>query len=502
MRLPLHRALPIAALLWIAALSYRQLPAGVCFDDAGDLQAASATLGVLHSPGYGGFALAGWLATKATPWMEPARCITLVCWLAGLAALWCTGRIVARALDNRGKNYSASVCGAAAILTLGSISYWRDALAAPEVYAPAMALLTASALLMIRPERRMIHEVAAFALLGLACGQRPPLLPTFAGYTALVLLNRARRGRRAVACAGVFVLAAGFSPLLVMLRDAQGAEYNYIEQFHRNEYKLPDRSAGLAALAARTWWLTSAEQFRFLLVGSVAELPARAAWTLDRVAGWGGPWLGSGVLLLAALGAVRLFGTGRSVHAIVALSVGAPALAYLIGTRMIDNAADFLPVQFACIVLLAGWLPRETGASAGADRSARAVAVLAVAVSVATSAFAWNTRAEAAREMDAQWFAQRLELGSLPRDATIVTSWRESTALAYEQLVRSGRRDVRIINCDESRWVEVTRRALAESGNGSREIFWVREFGAPPDSRLEPYRNIFRVVPNTQTEVP
>lgn len=489
------RAIPLAAVLWVAARTYVQLPLGVCFDDSGDLQTASATLGILHPPGYGGFAFVGWLVTKAAPWVEPARAVTLFCWVAGLAALWCAGRIVARTIEPAGAGFAANVLGAAAILALAGLDSWRDALTAPEVYAPAVAMVAAAALLLIRPQRFTRHEWFAAALAGFACGQRPPLLPACCGCAVVAWPADRPRRVRMLGWAAILVTAVGFSPLFVAVRDAQDAEYNYIEQFLQNEGGLPPRTAGLEARVERAWWITSAAQFRFLLADRVDLLPARARWCLERLA-FGGLWGGVAALGLAALGGVQLWRTARRKTAIIALSIGVPALGYLLCTRMTDNAADFLPVQLAIVIFMAGLLPRPNVESA--RRSAAApLAVLLLALSAVHGWGAWGSGSGASREMDAGWYAARLDFASLPPESTIITGWRESTVLCYERLVHTGRRDVRILHFDESRWAQVTPRVLAEAARqGNAPVFWAREYGAPPGATLAPFRTLFRVVPS------
>lgn len=59
---------------------------GVCFDDSGDLQAASATLGIAHPPGYAVYVSVGHVLTWL-PGVEPARAVNLGALLAGLGAL-------------------------------------------------------------------------------------------------------------------------------------------------------------------------------------------------------------------------------------------------------------------------------------------------------------------------------------------------------------------------------------------------------------------------------
>ncbi len=64
---------------FIAVIGLRNLPPGVCLDDAGDLQCASATLGIAHPPGYVGDAAVGWVLCRVLPFVQPAYVVSLAC---------------------------------------------------------------------------------------------------------------------------------------------------------------------------------------------------------------------------------------------------------------------------------------------------------------------------------------------------------------------------------------------------------------------------------------
>ncbi|MFQ5490710.1 MAG: hypothetical protein ACE5GE_08320, partial [Phycisphaerae bacterium] len=70
----------------IAAATVPRLPPGVCYGDAGDLQAACALGGIAHPPGYPILVSMGWILTRL-PGVEPAYLISLGCLASGIAAL-------------------------------------------------------------------------------------------------------------------------------------------------------------------------------------------------------------------------------------------------------------------------------------------------------------------------------------------------------------------------------------------------------------------------------
>ena len=61
----------LIAVMVIAAVTVPRLPPGICYGDSGDLQTASATLGIAHPPGYAGYVTLGYLITRI-PGVDPA----------------------------------------------------------------------------------------------------------------------------------------------------------------------------------------------------------------------------------------------------------------------------------------------------------------------------------------------------------------------------------------------------------------------------------------------
>lgn len=193
-----------AAAAWFA---WRAAP-GVTFEDAGELAAAAATLGVPHPPGYPLLMLVGraWILLCAPLGAEPARALNLLSALcaAGAAAL------LVRTAQRAGASAGAALC--AAVLCVLAPTFAAQAVVT-EVYALA-ALLQAAFLLVALTRPR--PALPAFFLLGLATSAHQVSLCL--APVALVATWRSLRSgaepRRARAVAGraALAFAAGLLP--------------------------------------------------------------------------------------------------------------------------------------------------------------------------------------------------------------------------------------------------------------------------------------------------
>ena len=61
-------------------------------------------------------------------------------------------------------------------------------------------------------------------------------------------------------------------------------------------------------------------------------------------------------------------------------------------------------------------------------------------------------------EQDASAFLKDVDLASLPPNAAICSTWRESTALWYAKFVQTRRLDVLVLNTSPTRWVDMIER--------------------------------------------
>ena len=161
---------PGLAVVFISVLAIPRLPPGVCFADAGDLQLASATLGIMHPPGYAGYATLGWFVSRV-PGVDPAYMVSLACFASGLTAIWFCMLLQIRL------GVSSWIAGALGLALTAHPRVWSNLLA-PEVYAPTLALLAGAAYLLVRSVHRGVRRdmLLAALLYGLALANRPPLL--------------------------------------------------------------------------------------------------------------------------------------------------------------------------------------------------------------------------------------------------------------------------------------------------------------------------------------
>ncbi|MCH7592399.1 MAG: DUF2723 domain-containing protein, partial [Planctomycetes bacterium] len=161
---------PGLAVVFISALAIPRLPPGVCFEDAGDLQLASATLGIMHPPGYAGYVTLGWFVSRV-PGVDPAYMVSLACFASGLTAIWFCMLLQIRL------GVSSWIAGALGLALTAHPRVWSNLLV-PEVYAPTLALLAGAAYLLVRSVHRGVRRdmLLAALLYGLALANRPPLL--------------------------------------------------------------------------------------------------------------------------------------------------------------------------------------------------------------------------------------------------------------------------------------------------------------------------------------
>lgn len=527
-------------ILLLTLLVVPRLPPGPCFDDSGDLQAAATLLGIAHPPGYPLLVAVGHILTRL-PGVPPAYAVTLGCWAATLAALVLAVRIQQRLCVR-------PAVAVATVLLLALHPAVRNALFAPEVYGPSLALALGAVLSLIclRRDGGAGWLWAAALLLGAAIAGRPPLLLALPGFAvSAVLALRGRRrdepgppsaipkrdaqsaaaagrtrpfraglfpvrkdrreappvrigpGRIAhghVAAAGAcFVLPLAVSAAYVWMRDAPDASYNYIEQYRFETGALPDATGGPAARIERALWLVAGRQYADAWISSWAALRERTGWVAAHVL----PGSSSGVL--AAWSAAALFGlvqggTRRrrahaAVHAAAAWALGgllAGGLAFLVLFEVPGTAADFLPVVTTGAI----------GCGLAADGLIRrtplvlrpALRLGALVGAAITLAVELLEAPRIVRDLDASPLLRRLDMATLPPGTVIFSAWRESPPLWYAQHVLTRRTDIRIINARPEAWADLAERLSGEAPF----ILFTREVDVPAGTELVEYRNLWR----------
>jgi len=270
----------LAVVLTVVIVTVATIPRlrpGVCFSDAGDLQLASATLGIMHPPGYAGYATIGYILTRV-PGVEPAYVVSLACLATGIVALILCLMIQVRL------GVSPWIAGSLALALLLHSRVWTN-LVVPEVYMPSLALLLGSAYCLMRyaqlGRRRDVY--IAGLLFGLVLANRPTVVWMLPFFLAAWWLARGcwepswRRWARTflwLACCGI---GPGLYSLgYVWVRDSPSVTYNYIDHKNAEVRLLPEADAGWEAKAERLAWHVSGREFKRW---ERAEVAARQSYT-------------------------------------------------------------------------------------------------------------------------------------------------------------------------------------------------------------------------------
>lgn len=487
-----ERGAILLAVVVISAVSIPRLPPGVCYGDAGDLQLASATLGIAHPPGYTAYVTMGHIVTLI-PFVDPAYLISLACLGAGIVALTLCMLIQVRLGVN------AWIAAAGGLMLAVEPHVWQNLLA-PEVYGPSLAVLAGSTYLLLRYDHTARHRdlLVGALLFGVAAINRPPLAAALPfGAIALWTVWRRRnvplRGmlRRAASAALVMLLPGAYAIGYLWFRDTPDTACNYIEQYNAEAQELPNAAAGARAKARRVLWLASGEQYRDQVGTDWAGLRAKLRWLRGELAPGSMlfPPLDTVALLLALAGCV--------VGLVLAVRRCAPALWLALGMmfqsvvfvslyRIWGQAADLLPLLWALAAMLGVALsvmfPRES--TPARQQLATGLALLTCAWTVVQS----SERPSEARAQSAVPFVEAVDLATFPPGAVICSSWGTSTPLWYAQHVLAQRDDIRIINAGSGSWLQM---AAEYAG---RPVFVTDPRVDLPDGyRLAPFRKLWRV---------
>lgn len=498
----------IGLLLLVAVLTIPRLPPGICYDDAGDLQLASATLGIEHPPGYAGYTTIGYLITRL-PGVDPAYLVTLACLASGVIAL-----LVCVLLQIRLGADAWLACAIAALLAWHP-RFWLN-LRSPEVYMPTLALTAVSVYLLLRytrAGRRRDLFLAAF-LFGLALGNRPPLL--FAVPFFLIGWWFARRRwesswRQGVASLSLViafaVLPCVYSFVYVGARDRSQACYNYIDNHNEVNHVLPESTDGFRARLQRVYWHLSAQQFRNYIRADWRGIVGKWRWIRSQLS-YGGPvtdaivfafvtfgieppvnqwYTDADVLMLVILATLGLVLTFRRCRASMWLLIGliVHCLAFVSVYGVHGQAADLLPLVFAGAVLLgvAGSTLFPSDGSIYRRAFACTLALLAAVLLIRDL----PKRAAGASGVDAIPFVEALDLGTFPGPAVIIANWTKSVPLRYAQCVLHDRRDLHIITSDPVAWIQLAQ------GVTDRPVYVASALEPLGPCRREPFRNIYRL---------
>jgi hypothetical protein len=483
----------LAAVALIAAITIPRLPPGVCFGDSGDLQLASATLGIAHPPGYGLLASLGWMATWV-PGIEPAYAVSLLCLACGVGAV-ALGMVLMVRLGA-----AAALAAALGVLATAHPRIWSNLLA-PEVYAPGLLFLAAATYLLVgyAHDGKRGRMVWAGLCLGATIATRPPVVVALPFVVAGVWISDRRLGRNVAwrirslaagaACTAVPILyQAGYT----WIRDVPEAPYNYIEQYNAEAGILPSAGEGPGAKFERLAWLARGTQFRDMMGykrswfrGQLAAIDREVTlqWLdlhlptvslLRRAAVWG----------VLALGLVVL--ARRCVPAMIfLLGVALQSAVFVSLYRVSGGAADMLPLLWVAMALMGIALAPVLGGNK--PRWSGAVGLVLLLVSCLWTVLDAPSRVNAGRSQDATRFAAKADLATFPDDAVICSSWDTSLPLWYAQKVVTQRDDLRIINAASVNWL-----GLVEP-YPDRPVYFAAPIPVPAGFELVPYRQFWQL---------
>ena len=472
----------LGAVAVIAGLTVPCLPPGLCFGDAGDLQVASATLGIAHPPGYVGYATLGYLLTRIVS-IEPAYVVSLACCGACIAAIALCMLLQVRL------GLSPWIAAATGLLLVAQSRVWTN-LVGPEVYAPSLAFLAGAAYLLVKHVRlgRRRDLWLGAVLFGIVVANRPPALfaAPFFGVALWLAHRRWKQTRRASRATGLIAVALAVLPAMhsigyVWFRDTPTTPHNAIEHFTPMDVSLPP-PAGLRAKVERAVWLAGASPFHSLMGNDWSGVRSKLVWLYHDLRP-----SSSGVLaLMLILVPVGLVVTARRCRASgwVLVGMALSSVVFVCFYRLVGQAADVLPLLWALAVLagvgLSPLFPRDAGL-----RRQLVAAVLFVGLGVLTVSDV-RPRAGTSFQRDATAYLAALDLATFPPDATIVTSdWDARLPICYAKYVQTGREDVSIL----------PRREWEREGErlAGRPVYFVSRADVPDRFRLAPFRNLWRL---------
>ncbi len=492
----------LATVLTVFALP--QLPPGVCFGDPGDIQLASATLGIMHPPGYAGYTTIGYFLTLI-PAVDPAYVISLACLTIGIVGL-----VLCQLLQMR-LGVNAWLAGALCLALASHHRIWIN-LVAPEVYAPSLALLAGAMYLLVRFGRRgrRIDLWAATLMYGMTLANRPSvvwMLPFFVGAWWLIERRRRPSGRAWINTTSLVVLF-GVLPTLYSLtylwvRDRPDIQYNYIDHHNAEFHELPQAADGIGAKVERIIWQASAQEFSWYMHYTLRGVRSRLGWLhaeffLYRMVDFMGTSLVAGpylfpivLVLLLCGGAIAYRRCAEAFWLLVGLIIG--NMAFVCTYKIYGLAADLSAMMLAVTILVGVALSRVMP-DRGRVRS-QAAAVLCFGAMVLITWIDAPYRQEHPGPSAIEYLSD-LDMATLPRGAVICSTWRQSPPLWYAQHVLTHRDDITVVNTTTSRWAG----RLADYPD--RPLFsvavshWLEGFDATP------YNNIWRLVRTTSDESP
>ncbi len=485
-RTPPRRVLPVLVLVVavIILVSVRRLPPSVCLGDAGDLQLASASLGITHPPGYAGFVSLGHLATLI-PGVDPAYAVSLFCFATGIIVL------VLCVLFQVRLGVDPWAAGAVALLLTAHPRFWLN-LTTPEVYMPTLAFVVAAAYWVLKYShsgRRLDVYIAAF-LFGVALVNRPPVLlivPFFVA--AWWIAARPREPARRPSAKSFFViLTCAVLPGLYSLgylwvRDTPQTPYNYLEHYDAEHHELPQSSAGWSAKLERVAWLASARQFHYRVGTDWKGLRAKLRWLRIQLVAFDA--LPYTIMALLGVFSIVMVYQRCLISGVLLCGMCFQSVFFVCMFRDVGQAADLMQLLFALAVF--GGVTLSTLFPIGGDARRKLLAcALLIAITVLTVLNVPH-RPKYGASIDATAFLAELDLETFPQGSVIIARWNESLPLLYNQYRLGTRPDINIVIATPGNWLRMA------DGFPGRPVFLANKDSSFKDRRLTPFRNVWRL---------
>lgn len=533
----------VATLALVVAVTVGRLPPSIGFDDFGDMQLASTTLGIMHPPGYSGYVSLGYLLTRL-PGVDPAYMVSVSCLASGIVALLLCILIQVRL------GVSVWIACAWCLILLSHPQVWSN-LVAPEVYTPTLMFLAAAVYLLVKyahlGARRDLFLSAV--LFGVALANRPPVLFALPFFLVAWWLARSRWESSWQRSAVSFSLAAACAALPVLyllgflwLRDRPESTYNYIEQYNAQWKFLPSSEDGWQAKAERIRWHVTGMQFKESMGNTwrgvrqklrwlrhqvfaysfeeilCALVPASAlglaisfrrrkitAWVLiglatisviaatvyhltGRLADLLAPAmivsLQGGTMLIVAVGLVFTYRRCR-VAGCLLVGMAIATIVFVSAYRVYGQSADILPLLFSGAVL--GGVAVSPLIARQSDKVRWVVLVGFLAVMAVVTVVDAPRRRHTGERADATSYLAELDMSTLPPNSLICTGWHRWPPLRYAQILLTPRPDIQIINADPRNWLRMI------AGFHDRPVFFTHVYQEVQHLSFTKHRNLWRV---------
>lgn len=477
-------ALPGAALFaltaLLAGLAYLRTAApGVFTLDSPELTAAAYSLGIVHSPGYPVYLLAGHLMLRLLPG-DAGLLMNLFSAAAAAATAGVIALLVWRLTERRLASLAAGLAFALCYYV------WSMAVIA-EVYTFQALLLSGALAALFHWRQRGSFGALALAtvLAGLSVANNPSTVLWWPGLLTLAATTPARCSLhpRHIAALGALLLASLSMLLYLPLRSLADPAFVYVGaydaagQFHALDLTRPENLL----------WYLSGRQFSWL----VAPYTARElALELGRTIGWlWAGYLGVG-LPLGIWGLWTLWRRQRWLALGMALTA-LPHTLFFVAYAAPDKETMFLPLFLVWAIFLGvGIAQLETALP---PRLRPSVLALPVALLVINFAYADVS------DFHAPQVDSVTRLARADRDAVFLAHWGDASAMHYQQIVHGVRTDVTVINAffispRDLRALVI--RALIDG----RAIYTTDSAGLPLDLvRLRAVGDDYRLVRRVQT---